>query len=89
MSKALKRSSAAPFSMAASPTQKLLGTRDQDKSTTGVGHMTNLVSALMDTGLSMGTNVESSLPSHQTDVGSLQQLMQELMNTYSIVGVSD
>ena len=85
MSKALKNTSKGQFSMATGPAQKLLG--DKTNATAG-GHMANLVSALMDSGLSPASTVESCLPCHQTDVGKIKELMQELMGIYSIVGVS-
>ena len=89
MSKALKKAtSKAQFSMATGPTQKLLGDRNTSTIAGSGGHMANLVSALMDSGLSTGSSVESCLPCHQTNVSKIQELMLELMNTYSIVGVS-
>ena len=93
MSKALKKTATkGQFSMATGPAQKLLGAGDRN--TTGTvaagsgGHMANLLSALLDGGIGMGQSVESWLPCHQTDVGKIQDLMRELMSTYSIVGVS-
>ena len=90
MSKALKKTtSKGQFSMATGwPAQKLLGDRNTSTVAGSGSHMANLMSALMDSGLSAGPSVESSLPCYQTDVGKIQELMQELMNTYSIVGVS-
>ena len=94
MSKALKNTtSKGQFSMATGPTQKLLGAGG-DRNTHGTlaagsgGQMANLVSALLDNGFGAGPSVELSLPCHQTDVGKMQELMHELMNTYAIVGVS-
>ena len=87
MSKALKKAtSKTQFSMATGPAQKLLGERNASTLAGAGGHMANL---LMDSGLSTRSSVESFLPCHQTDVSKIQELMLELMNTYSIVGVSD
>ena len=89
MSKALQSNSIGQFSMATSSTQKLLGTRDREQGVaSSVGHMTALVSSVMEAGLCSGSAVENCLPCHQTDVGSMQELMKELMDIYSIVGVS-
>ena len=89
MSKALKKTtSKGQFSMATGPAQKLLGDRNTSTVAGSASHMANPVSTLMDGELSTGSSVESSLPCHQTDVSKIQDLMQELMNTYAIVGVS-
>ena len=86
MRKVLKSTSKAQFSMATGPAQRLLG--DRNASTAAGAPGNHMVSALIDAGPSGGSCVESCLPCHQTDVGRIQELMQELMNVYSIVGVS-
>ena len=85
LSKALNSNSIGQFSMATSSTQKFLGREKGVASSSG--HMTMLVSSLMDAGLCSGSAVENCLPCHQTDIGSMQELMRQLMDLYSIVGV--